>query len=41
MLSVLVNERQISSEVHQEMRQSVIHIANMLGKLIARIEVSS
>ena len=37
MLTVLAKERQISSEVHQEMRQSVIHVANMLGRLIASL----
>jgi four helix bundle protein len=37
MLTVLAKERQISSEVHQEMRQAVIHVANMLGRLIASL----
>ena len=37
MLTLLAKERQISSEVHREMRQAVLHIANMLGRLVASL----
>ena len=38
MLTVLVKENQISEQLHQDLRQDVIHISNMLGKLIASLE---
>ena len=37
MLTVLHREHQISSAGHQTTRQTVIHIANMLGRLIASL----
>ena len=37
MLTVLVREEQLAPDIHQILRQEVIHIANMLGKLIASI----
>ena len=38
MLTVLMKERQISAETHRSLRQEVIHIGNMLGKLIASLD---
>lgn len=37
MLAVLMNGQQLSGELHRALRQDVIHIANMLGKLIASL----
>ena len=37
MFSVLMRERQVSTETHRAVRQDVVHIANMLGKLIASL----
>ena len=37
MLTVLAKERQLSDESHRELRQTVVHIANMLGRLIASV----
>ena len=37
MLTVLRNEQQLSPEMYQSLRQDVVHIANMLGKLIASV----
>jgi len=37
MLTVLAKERQIAPEIHRQMRHVVIHIANMLGRLIASL----
>ena len=34
MLTVLLQEKQLSEESYQQLRQAVVHIANMLGKLI-------
>ena len=38
MCSTLVKERQIALETHQALRREVVHIANMLGKLIAGLD---
>lgn len=38
MLTVLVREKQIVEGTHQTMREEVVHIANMLGRLIAALE---
>ena len=38
MLTVLAREKQLSVTLHQELRQEIIHIANMLGKLIASLD---
>ena len=37
MLTILVREQQMSSEVYQELRRELVHIANMLGKLVASL----
>lgn len=37
MLSLLLRERQLSSASHLELRQDVVHIANMLGRLVASL----
>ena len=37
MLTVLAQEKQLTATVHQELRSDVVHIANMLGKLIASL----
>jgi len=37
MLTVLMREQQISGEAYRTLRKDVIHIANMLGKLIASL----
>ncbi len=37
MLTVLLREGQLSEEMHLTFRQEVIHIANMLGKLVANV----
>ena len=37
MLTVLASEGKLSAPQHQQLRSDVIHIANMLGKLIASI----
>ena len=37
MLTVLLKEQQLSVETHRVLRQNVIHIANMLGRLIATV----
>jgi len=37
MLTVLKEEQQLTAEHHQAMRQDVVHIANMLGRLIATL----
>ena len=37
MLTILLKERQISTVAHQQLRQEVVHIANMLGRLIASV----
>ena len=37
MLTILLKERQISAVAHQQLRQEVVHIANMLGRLIASV----
>jgi len=34
MLTVLAREEQVSIEVHRQLRQEVVHIGNMLGRLI-------
>jgi len=38
MFTVLRREDQLSSEQHRVFRQEVVHIANMLGKLIASLD---
>jgi len=38
MLTVLLKERQLAPETHRAVRQEVVHIANMLGKLIASLD---
>src|SRR3990167_8747855 len=38
MLTVLLKERQITEETYRSMRHEVVHIANMLGRLIAALE---
>jgi four helix bundle protein len=38
MLTVLVKERQMTWASHQAQRETVVHIANMLGKLVASLE---
>jgi len=37
MFTVLMREHQLSAEQHRALRQDVVHIANMLGKLIASL----
>ena len=37
MLTLLKREGQLSCQAYQQIRQDVIHIANMLGKLIASV----
>jgi len=37
MLTVLMRERQVAMETYRTLRQEVVHIANMLGKLIASL----
>ena len=37
MLTVLLRERQLSTETHRTLRQETVHIANMLGRLIASV----
>ena len=37
MLSILTKEQQLPSAVHDELRRLVIHIANMLGKLVSSL----
>ena len=37
MLTVLFREEQISADVHRTMRQEILHIANMLGKLVGSL----
>lgn len=37
MLTVLNKERQLPIETHRTLRQEVVHVANMLGKLIASL----
>ena len=39
MLTVLAKEQQLASNVHRELRQEVVHIANMLGRLIGSLDV--
>jgi len=41
MFTVLKKEQQLSTETHRTVRQDVIHIANMLGKLIASLDSRS
>jgi len=38
MLTVLYRERQLEIESYQTLRQDVVHIANMLGRLIASLD---
>ena len=38
MLTVLVREQQIGEGTHLTMRKEVVHIANMLGKLISSLD---
>src|SRR3989338_5661563 len=38
MLTVLVREKQIVEGTHQTMREEVVHITNILGRLIAALE---
>lgn len=37
MFTVLLRERQLSGDQHQALRRQVVHIGNMLGRLIASI----
>ena len=37
MLTILMKERQMTPEAHRTIRQDVIHIANMLGRLVASV----
>ena len=37
MLTVLMSEQQLEAATHQMLRRDVVHIANMLGKLIASL----
>ncbi len=37
MLTILWKERQLSEEMHGTLRSEIVHIANMLGRLIASI----
>jgi len=38
MLTVLHGEGQLPTDTHRELRQEVVHIANMLGRLIGSLE---
>ena len=40
MLTFLARERQLSPTAHHELRQRVIHMANMLGRLIASVNAA-
>ena len=37
MLTLLMKEQQLSIEAHRALREDVVHIANMLGRLIASV----
>ena len=37
MLTVLVREEQMSAQTHRALRQELVHIGNMLGRLIASV----
>ena len=37
MFTVLMRERQLTEQAHRAVRQDVVHIANMLGRLIASL----
>ncbi|MBI1870019.1 MAG: four helix bundle protein [Chlamydiae bacterium] len=39
MLTLLWQEHQISPSTHQELREEIVHIANMLGKLIGSLNI--
>ena len=38
MLTVLMREQQLSADSYRALRQDIVHIANMLGRLIASLD---